>query len=186
MKRLLLALALTTISTLGHGAWKLDNQQSHLSFISTKNAQVSEMHHFTQLSGSLSEAGMIKVQVAIASVETAIPIRNERMQKFLFNDEKATFEAQLSDKVMAMKAGQVMKTEVEGTVTINGKAQQHSITVSVTKDLAGQYIATTTKPFFIKAAEYELSTGIEKLQQLAGLNSITLTVPVSFNVTFSQ
>ncbi len=168
-------------------AWQLDNSASTLNFISTKNAQVSETHHFKQLSGTLTDDGMLQVEVSVAQVETAIPIRNERMQKHLFEQGSvATLKAKLDSSVLKMQAGQSQRIEVDAQVTINNVTQSQSVMVTVSKDSGGNYVATTTKPFFIDANAYELSAGIDKLQELAGLKSITLSVPVTFSVTFIQ
>ena len=45
---------------------------------------------------------------------------------------------------------------------------------------------STTAPTLIKAESFGLTAGIEALQKIAGLKSITTTVPVSFSVTFTQ
>ena len=82
--------------------WTLNNEQSQLSFISIKKGDVAEVHRFDQLSGSFGGKGNIELTIQLASVDTAIPIRDERMREMLFNT-KAFPTASLSAKVDAAK-----------------------------------------------------------------------------------
>jgi hypothetical protein len=50
----------------------------------------------------------------------------------------------------------------------------------VTKLANGSLLVNSVKPVIIKAVDFNLVKGIEKLRQLAGLPSISTTVPVSF------
>jgi hypothetical protein len=47
-------------------------------------------------------------------------------------------------------------------------------------------IVTTLQPLIIKAEDFALVAGINKLKSLASLPSIAYAVPVSFVLTFSQ
>ncbi|MFT7216344.1 MAG: hypothetical protein ACI8R8_001411, partial [Paraglaciecola sp.] len=55
-----------------------------------------------------------------------------------------------------------------------------------TRSSDGNITATSSKPILIAAADYGLQSGVELLQQIAGLSSIGLSVPVSFNLVFAQ
>lgn len=66
------------------GAWVLDGDRSQVSFITVKAGQVAEVHHFAELSGSVSADGGATVEIDLASVETNVDIRNERMRDILF------------------------------------------------------------------------------------------------------
>jgi len=58
---------------------------SSVNFLSTKNVNITESHSFDRLSGNLSSTGELSIEIDLTSVNTIIPIRNERMQKMLFN-----------------------------------------------------------------------------------------------------
>jgi hypothetical protein len=47
-------------------------------------------------------------------------------------------------------------------------------------------LVTTVQPVIIKAEDFALVAGINKLQALAKLPSIAYTVPVSFVLTFQK
>ena len=85
MIRVLIGLILLTNGMLAVGEWKVDPTGSHLGFGSVKNDLIAENHSFKEISGTVSDEGLAQIEVTLASVETLIPIRNERMQKMLFN-----------------------------------------------------------------------------------------------------
>ena len=71
------------LSASAFAQWTLDQDNSALHFMSTKNAQVTEVHSFDHFSGKLSDSGTLTIEVPLDSVNTNIPIRNTRMQEML-------------------------------------------------------------------------------------------------------
>ena len=65
-------------------AWTLDNDSSQVSFVSVKAGDAGEVHRFTEISGELSSGGNASVTIQLASVDTLIPLRDERMRELLF------------------------------------------------------------------------------------------------------
>lgn len=168
--------------------WQLDNDASRLSFLTTKNAQVTETHHFTSLNGNLSDAGQLTVNIDLSSVETHIPIRNERMQKFLFDTvtfPQATVSATLPAKVLDMPVGSSQAIDLPAQLDLHGTKAPVTFALQVTRTQRG-FTATTTKPTVINAQAFELQGGVKKLQELAKLSSITSAVPVTFTVNFAE
>ena len=93
---LLLSATLATAPALAD--WALDNERSHLTFVSIKAKDVAEIHTFKEMSGTVDTDGKIAVNLMLDSVETLIPIRNERMRELLFETAKykeAGVEAEL-------------------------------------------------------------------------------------------
>ena len=169
--------------------WSIDSETSVLHFLSTKNAQVTEVHKFDSFNGTLSDSGKLSVAVDLSSVNTAIDIRNQRMQDMLFNVSKfaqATFEANLPESMMNLKAGEVANGNVDGILVLHGKAVPTSVSVTASKVDEGTLTVSTTAPTLIKAESFGLAEGVAALQKIAGLKSITTTVPVTFAVTFEQ
>ena len=169
--------------------WSIDGETSVLHFLSTKNAQVTEIHKFDSFEGSLSDSGKLSVAVDLSSVNTAIDIRNERMQEMLFNVTKfaqATFEASLPESMMNLQIGDVVNGKVNGILTLHGKAVPTSFSVQASKVSDDMLSVSTTAPTLIKAESFGLADGVAALQKIAGLESITTTVPVTFSVTFEQ
>ena len=47
-------------------------------------------------------------------------------------------------------------------------------------------VASTSKPIIVTAASHGLVDGVEALREIAGLPSISRSVPVTFNVVFEE
>lgn len=165
--------------------WALLNDQSSVHFVSTKKQHIDEIHHFKQLSGNLTKDGQFKVSIDLASVESGIEIRNTRMKEQLFKVgtfPTATISAKLPANVMQLKNGHSVQVSLDASLNLMQTTNSLKLNVQVTKTLDGDYIATSIQPVLISADDVGLKQGIYTLQKLAGLPSIGLTVPVSFNV----
>ena len=184
----MLTCALTSLPTLA--AWQLDNSNSQLNFISVKKGTVAENHRFTSIAGDINNQGNVSIKVDLASVDTKVAIRDERMKKFVFETNKYTsamFHAQLDNKaITTLNIGDSYTTTVKGTLNFHGQSQDIIVDVNVSKLNGNKLFVSTIKPFFIKADAYGVVAGINKLKALAKLPSINHVVPVSFSVTFTQ
>ncbi|WP_440905826.1 YceI family protein [Catenovulum sp. SX2] len=169
--------------------WKLDEQTSQLNFLSTKKAQIIEQHSFKKVSGKVADNGQVELTIDLSSVETNIPIRNERMQKYLFETDKfanATISAKVDSSVLTnLAVGEPKTLELVAQLELHGHKQDLSLAVSVIKGNNGQLFVNSLGSVIINAADFSLIEGINKLQELAGLPSITYSVPVSFNLVFA-
>ncbi len=168
--------------------WTMDQSRSHLAFISIKAKDVAEIHTFTEMSGSISDDGQVTVSMMLDSVETLIPIRNERMREFLFNTtnyQDATLTAKVDPAVIAaMEPGQVTDITAEGILSLHGASQPMVLHMQAAKLDDTNVMVASTKPLVIDAAKFGLSDGVEKLREIAGLDSISNAVPVTFVMTF--
>ena len=77
---LLLFLPMTVLAK-----WTLVNNESSIHFISVKKNTLAEVHTFTQLTGNVDNTGALSIDIDLSSVETNIPIRNQRMKEMLFD-----------------------------------------------------------------------------------------------------
>ncbi len=170
--------------------WALDNDRSELSFISIKATDIAETHTFGQLEGTISSGGAFQVDINLASVETLIPIRNERMQEFLFETNlfpRATINAALNPQDLAgLSQGATRQLDVDAILTIKDKAVPIAAQVVAARLDEETLIVTSTRPIVLTAAAVGLGAGVEKLRELAGLSNISQAVPVSFVLTFSR
>ena len=180
-------IALFSLSSQALAAWKLDNQNSNLSFVSVKKSTIAEVHSFTKLTGKVSEQGVAKIIIDLTSVETNIPIRNERMQQHLFETSSfssATIESQFSPDIFNKLSKQdSILTTLTFTLTLHGKQQSLSSKVRVS-EIDDRIVVSSMQPVIVNAAQFDLVNGIEKLRALASLPSIATAVPVSFNLSF--
>ncbi len=91
-------LVLFIVPMMAQAGWDLDESNSSIEFISIKNNQISESHNFQKISGSITSEGLVNVTVDLDSVDTKIPIRDERMRNLFFETKlfpSATFSAQI-------------------------------------------------------------------------------------------
>jgi polyisoprenoid-binding protein YceI len=186
MKTLLFTVALA-ISQIAVSA-PLDTENSVLNIISTKNGTFAEIHSFSGLTGSLSKSGSVEVSVPLASINTGIEIRNQRMRDFLFNTEvfpTASFEANIDvTAIELLEVGEVSELRVNGEITMNGQTAKTLVNVVIARQLDGSLIIATKQPFIINAQDFGYVDGINKLKELAALPSISTAVPVTFSVVF--
>ena len=185
--KLLILLSTTVFIAPAHADWMLGDS-SRIGFVSIKNNSIGENNVFKRVSGSISERGRVSVSVDLSSVETGIGIRNERLQKMLFevaNFPTATIEAVLSDsQVAALKAGGDQTESVSVNISLHGRTVSKTAHVSVSAS-GGDVRVTTTQPIVITAQEFGLEAGVAALQQIAGLNAISRSIPVTVDLSLS-
>ena len=169
--------------------WSLDNDASVLSFVTVKAEHIAEAHTFTSLNGSLGADGQLSVEVQLASVDTLVPIRNERMREMLFEIDVfpvASLSAEVDlEELSLLGVGGWVDQEIPLTLVLHGITVGMEAAVRITQ-LDGGYSASLLTPLILSADNVGLAVGVEKLRQVAGLPSISRSVPVSFNVTFRK
>lgn len=185
--KLLILLSTTVFIAPAHADWMLGDS-SRIGFVSIKDNSIGENNVFKRVSGSISERGRVSVSVDLSSVETGIGIRNERLQKMLFevaNFPTATIEAVLSDsQVAALQAGGDQTESLSVNISLHGKTVSKTAHVSVSAS-GGDVRVTTTQPIVITAQEFGLEAGVAALQQIAGLNAISRSIPVTVDLSLS-
>jgi len=161
------------------------SDSSRIGFVSIKNNRIGENNAFERVSGSISESGQVAVSVDLSSVETGIGIRNERLQKMLFEVASfptASIDAALSDsQIAALRAGGARAESVSVNISLHGKTVSKTANVSVSSS-GGDVRVTTTQPIVITAQEFGLESGVAALQQIAGLNAISRSIPVTVDL----
>ncbi|WP_160153881.1 YceI family protein [Microbulbifer sp. ALW1] len=182
--------ALLALPVSAFADWQLVGDDSRVNFVSVKKSTIAETHHFKGLSGSISDAGKAELTIDLASVETNIPIRNERMQKLLFDTAqfaKATISASVdAAKLKDLQPGQSMSVSADVTVDVHGQQKTEKADLQVTGLAGNQVQVTTNAPIIVNAGNYKLLEGIEKLREVAGLDSISPIVPVTVKLVFKQ
>lgn len=185
--RIISLLLFCTLCTNVSADWTLNNEQSSLHFISTKNEHISEIHRFKKLQGTLSDSGKLTVNIELASVETGIDIRNTRMKEMLFNvptSPLAVLTAQLDPSWLSQPVGTQQKRDVTASLLLNGKSQNAELAVQIIRLDKSTFQVSTRKPVLLYATAFGLGDGVARLQKIAGLAGISLAVPVTFNVQF--
>ena len=189
MQLLVLSLSLVA-SSQALAVWNLDNENSSISFVSTKAIDIAEVHHFNELSGRISDKGKAVVTIELASVDTGIPIRDERMGEMLFETEKyplATIRSKIDMSVVdAMAPGSTQRLATELTLELHGTKVVIITDVIIAMLNEKLMMVTSADPVVVTAASANLGGGIEELRKVANLPSIGNAVPVTFVLMFEK
>ena len=194
MKKAFLSLVLTgvfgQISTPAQADWTLDPSQSELAFSSIKASRIAEIHTFNSIRGNIADSGDATFQIDVSSLETMIPIRNERMLEMLFKETLfpiIEFSSSLDlDPFNDLAVNEEINYQLAGDLNIVGLSENLTISVSVRKLDDDKFHVSNNGLFFLDPGRFGLIAGIEALREIAGLPSITQTVPVDFTLVFSQ
>ena len=186
MKNLLLLVICLMTSAHVLAGWVIDPDGSYVGFASVKNDLIAENHSFTNVTGTIEDSGNAKIVIALASVETLIPIRNERMQAILFEVAQypeVTVTANLNlDGFTSLGLGESETDTILLDVNLHGTNLSKNVLVKVIRSSDTSYEITSLGPIVIHASQFALSDGLESLRKVAGLQSIDLTVPVTFDL----
>ncbi len=188
LKQLLLgSLLASSFSALAN--WQIDADTSRVNFVSVKKNTLGESHYFKAMSGSLSEQGELKVEIDLTSVETNIPIRNTRMQEMLFNTQKfavMSLTANVQNELNKLKTNTPMQFTTSASMQLHGVKKEISLNVMATKLSNGAIQVVSLMPTIITPSDFNLEQGVDALQKIAGLPSITRAVPVSFVLNLTK
>ena len=168
--------------------WQLDSDNSQLNFISIKKTHISEIHQFKTLDGTVDDLGNVIITIDLASIDTKIAVRDERMATFLF--ETATYPAAVlkatidPETIDAIAEGASSELAVDATLELHGQAVPLTLDVVVTRLVGAKLSVVSVHPVLLNVADFDFVAGVEKLRELANLPSISYTVPVSFYLNF--
>ena len=190
LKRCVFIFVTLLLSANALAQWELVNDESAVNYVSIKKSKVGEVNSFTQLNGSIERDGKVSVDIDLSSVETNIPIRNERMKFMLFeisSFSKANISAVLDAKAIdKMNAGETYKDSINFKLSLHGVSNEMATEVRVVKLAKNRILAVSMTPIIINADQYNLLEGVEKLREAANLPSISTAVPVTFSLIFKQ
>ena len=171
-------------------AWTLDNARSQLSFVSVKAGDVAEVHTFDRLSGTVQADGSVEVRIELASVDTLIPIRDERVREVLFETVRFPTASLIGrvelDALLALAPGEVASLSMEGQLLIKDQSLVVTLDLLAARLSDDTMLVSSRKPVVVNAASVGLADGVEKLREIAGLPSISKAVPVSFVLVFGK
>ncbi len=171
-------------------AWAVDPETSSLSYVSVKSGNVAEVNSFTSLSGGVSENGEATISIDLASVETGVDIRNERMRDIFFevaDNPRATVTASIDPAAFeALAVGESVSSELAARLEVKGVEAPITAQVQVTRSSNDRVQVVSKAPVIVYADALELTNGLAALQELAGLDEITPLVPVTFALTFER
>lgn len=170
-------------------SWSLSSDDSKISFGSVKKGTVGEVHHFGAVSGKVAADGAVKIEIDVASVETWIDIRNERMLNWVFDAVQfpnAVITTQLDmKKLEALKAGDTMTMDVTANLSLAGQSGDIEASLFVARLSDGKVLVTSDELLMLNVADFGLTDGVEKLREAAKLSSIAQAAPISLRLVFT-
>ena len=168
--------------------WTLNGDMSNIAFGSVKNEYNGEVHHFSTLSCSVDAQGQVVVSVPLASVETMIDIRNERMRELVFKNSPTATVSATVDMVALDKlgVGESMVAETEGTLSLLGQEVALYSDLFVIRVGEDKVMVTTDGMLMLATDELGVDAAIDQLQDIAGLDSITRVSPVTVRLVFDS
>lgn len=176
-------------STLALADWQLQ-KPSEVTFVSSKNSHLLEIHRFNQISGTVSATGEARVVINLSSIDSKIQIRDQRMREQLFEVSQfadAEILARLTPDALALvKAGEVQTINLDATLSLHGNTEKLSIPVIVAPAKDDKLVISNLAPVLIHANDFALTQGVQALQKIAKLKVISEVVPVNFVLTFSK
>jgi polyisoprenoid-binding protein YceI len=183
-----MALTLVGVAAAAQADWTLDGSASTFHYVTSKNAAVSEVNSIPGLSGAISANGVATLQLDLATVDTAVDVRNQRMRDIVF--QVAQFpEAMISvpvDSAMLddLKPGVPASATYTATVSLHGMTQEIPADLQVVKLSDNTLQVNLVKPLIVSAAAFGLAEGVEELRTVANLTSITPSVVVDFSLLY--
>lgn len=170
--------------------WSLDGAASSLYYVTSKAAAISEVNHFTRLSGRVTDAGQATLDIDLSSVATNIEIRDERMREIVFQVDQfpsANVTLQVDGAALsALKPGEVREQQVEARLSLHGVEQTLPARVAITGLAGGALQVHNLEPLLVAAGSFGLAAGVEQLREIAGLPSINPNIVVNFTLVYRR
>ncbi|MBY8976039.1 YceI family protein [Rhodobacteraceae bacterium NNCM2] len=170
--------------------WTLSSDESKIAFGSVKKDTAGEVHHFETLSGSVDEDGAARVEIDVASVETWIDIRNERMREFVFEAVEfplAVITATIDmAEVSALAPGETTVVSAKAVLALAGSEVPVEADLFVAALSADKVLVTTDEMIMLSTADLGVDAGVDELKKLAELPSITRVSPVTLRLVFTR
>lgn len=168
--------------------WTLDGDASHIAFGSVKSHFIGEVHTFSGLTGTVGEDGETSIEIELASLETQIDIRNERIAEHVFKMlPSAQLTAQLEmDEFLQLEVGGSAVMELDFDLALLGEDVPLYGDIFVMRVGEDQVLVTTNSMVFVDTEMLGIDEGVDKLQELASLEDITRAVPVTMRFMFHR
>ena len=200
MRRLTLMTAVLVTATacavtVAHASWRVDNAQSTFTFVTTKagapgTAAIEEVQSFRQIEGTVRDDGTLQFAVDLASVETNVGLRNDRIKDMLFKvaeHPQAVFTGSVdTHRLETLPAGGTADIDLTGNLAIAGQSNQVAAHLRVVKLEHHALLVTTRSPVIVNLKDYGLQDGVDALRTVMNLNVLSSSAPVSFSVLLRE
>ncbi len=190
LKCALMGALLILASPLALAEWQLDGDTSRISFVSVKRGKMVEVQRFDQLSGQIDDKGAVRLVVPLASIDSGLALRDERMRNSFFEVERypeAIITSQLDLSLYDdLRVGQSRAETLDFNLDLHGQQRRLKAEVLVIRSSEERIEVTTLEALVLKLIDFDLEEKLEPLKEVANLPSITPEVPVFAVLGFRQ
>jgi polyisoprenoid-binding protein YceI len=178
------------LSSSAQAEWALDGGASAFYYVTSKAGAISEVNSFGGLSGGIADDGTATLAIDLATVNTNIEVRDQRMRDIAF--KVAEFPtADVTVKVDAaaldgMEPGTLTTGSHTATVSLHGVSKDLSAELRIVKLDADTVLVQLARPLLVAAGDFALTEGVEELRTVANLPSINPQVVVEFTLVYNK
>jgi len=166
------------------GPWSLVPDESGMTYVTIKNGSLGEVNTFREISGSVSESGQAELVINLDSVDTNNETRDPRMKEHVFETNQYPTANVTANLEMAqfenMPIGGTETVLLDMTLDLHGVSEQFDFYVLVTRLGANKVRVDNKAPLILDGED------LAKMQELAGLESITPVVSATVALTFER
>ena len=170
--------------------WRVDAESSRVAFVATKDVTQHDIGRFYGLLGGVDAAGKVLLKVELESLRTGVLLQDQRLYKELFDTSRFGFaevRGQLDMlPITNLAPGAQMQMQLPVTLSLHGMHKALSLDLLVTRLDQHRFQVVTFTPVVLDAADYGLTSALESLRKSVGLNSVSLVVPVTAVLIFSE
>lgn len=170
--------------------WHLVDDASSIYAISIKSQHLAEVHQFSISSATLTDSGQFSMKVALSSVVSGVPHRNQLLQDVLFEVTKYPLMALSTTIAMdwfaELPLATVTSLGIDAELSLHGIQRPLPLSLHVVKLSDSQLWLTNAKPVLLDLSAFGYPKGLKKLTQLSNLDSISTAVPVTFSLLMSK
>jgi hypothetical protein len=190
MHKILLLVVALLASQPALADWRVDAQSSRVSFIATKDVRQVDVGRFYGLLGGVDAEGNVQLKVEIDSLRTGTLLQDQRLQKELFDSTAFAFarvHARLDlAPITNLAPGAQMELSLPATLTLRHVEKIFKTDLLITRLDEHRFQIVTLSPVVLDAADFGLTAAIESLRQSVGLQTVSLAVPVSAVLIFTE
>ena len=190
MRKIFVLLAGLFISQPLLADWRVDAESSRVSFIATKDARQTDVGRFYGLLGGVDAAGSVRVKIELDSLRSGSMVQDQRLRKELMETSRYAFaevsSAVVLPRILNLAPGAQMELQLPATLSLHGVKKSLDMELMVTRLDQHRFQIVTLTPVEIDLTDFGLATALETLRSSVGLSTISLSVPVSAVLIFSE
>ena len=172
-----------------YAEWRcLCSEVSKVNFVTVQNNKLTEVHLFSNMDGEISNEGDVVFKIDLSSVKTNNSLRNLRLQDVFFEAgqfPEAIVRLDLGENFLEkLEIEKANKIPVQAFLSLHGVTKKIETVLLVSRLKSGCLIVTSMDPIIISLKDFDLLNNLEKIRQLAKLESISKDITITVNLFF--